>query len=77
MTQPLMRLAYGVPLSAATYESYTDLVLRLAPAMSHIWPISVADMHIPTYPPGLPILSATSCVAHGLAASRGYYSRPH
>ena len=66
-----MRLAYGVPLLAATYEAYADLIVGLASAMSDFWPVSVADMDIPTYPPGLPIPSVTYCVAHGLDASSG------
>lgn len=63
-TRPLMRLAYGVPLVAATYEAHIDLVVRLASAMSAPWPIGVADMDIPAFPPGLNIPCTASRVAH-------------
>jgi hypothetical protein len=54
-----MRLAYGVLLVAATYDAHRDLVVRLALPISSSWPIAVADMDIPAFPPGLTI----SCTA--------------
>ena len=61
-TRPLMRLVYGVALVSATFEAYTDLAVRLASAISTPWPIAVADMVIPAFPPGLTIpCTASRC----------------
>ena len=66
-TWPLTPLAYTVPLPTVTYEARTDPVVHLVSAMSDVWLISVAGMHIPAFLPDLPVLSATACIAHGLA----------
>ena len=63
-TRPLMRLAYGVPLVAATYEAHRDLIARRASAIFSPWHIAAADIDIPAFLLGLTILCKASRVAH-------------
>jgi hypothetical protein len=71
-TQSFMRLAYDVPLVTAAFEAYTGLVVRLASAVSVPWPIAVADMDIPAFPPGLTSHALLLALRIKFAATSGH-----